>query len=210
MTGKTRSKEERATFLADARRGASELVVADAARHVDRPADSPVHLPTRIDGSPDHRRTGSDKCDRSSRPSRDCQYSCELSGLVAQACVCALTLRVHTAKYRNRLVDVIDDPDLVLVIVMAVQTSGVLGHRSPPSDRHREHQGVQAWIVEPLAEVTTGRSTTRGLSDASISSTRRRALMPIPPCRTATRSVWTASAEASAARCSRRSVRTSG
>jgi len=37
-----------------------------------------------------------------------------------------------------------------------VQTSGVPGHRALPSDRNREHERVQARVVEALADVAAG------------------------------------------------------
>ena len=41
--------------------------------------------------------------------------------------------------------------------------AGVLNNRSPPRDRHGEQQGVEAGVVEPLSEVSTGCEDEPGL-----------------------------------------------
>lgn len=54
------------------------------------------------------------------------------------------------------MIDVVDDADVVLGVVVAVQSSGVLGDGALPGDRQREHQRVQARVVEPLADEPAG------------------------------------------------------
>lgn len=51
------------------------------------------------------------------------------------------------------MVDVVEDPDLVLGVVVAVQAPRVLGHRPLPCDGHGEHERVESRVVEALADV---------------------------------------------------------
>ena len=54
------------------------------------------------------------------------------------------------------MIDVVEDADLALVGVLAIKAPGVLRHRAAPRDRHREHERVQARVVEALADVAAG------------------------------------------------------
>jgi hypothetical protein len=41
--------------------------------------------------------------------------------------------------------------------VVAMQSSGVLGHRAlRPPDRHGKHKRVEPWVIEPLTDVAAG------------------------------------------------------
>ena len=55
------------------------------------------------------------------------------------------------------MVDVVDDADLVFSFVVAVQPAGVLGKRAFPCNRHGKKKGIEARIIETLAEVPSGR-----------------------------------------------------
>ncbi len=50
----------------------------------------------------------------------------------------------------------IDDPNVGLSGVLAMQAPGVLLQRPPPGHRHREHQGVERWMVEAFANQLAG------------------------------------------------------
>ncbi len=60
-------------------------------------------------------------------------------------------------------VDVVVDSDIVLVEMRPVQSARILLKSSFPRDRHRQHQGIQGRMVEPLADQSSGRQkNTRG------------------------------------------------
>jgi len=64
--------------------------------------------------------------------------------LVAEAGVGTLAFGEHPTHNGDLVVDVVEDSDLVLGVVVAVQSAGVLGHRFLPGDRHSEHERVES------------------------------------------------------------------
>lgn len=61
-------------------------------------------------------------------------------------------LGVHAPQDRDLEVAVVVDPRFVLAGMRAVQSPGVLHDGALPRDRHREHERVQAWVIEALAD----------------------------------------------------------
>jgi hypothetical protein len=54
-------------------------------------------------------------------------------------------------------VSVVIDQHFGLLVVKPMQATGILSQRPLPGDGHREEEGVQARIIEALAQVTSGR-----------------------------------------------------
>jgi len=62
----------------------------------------------------------------------------------------------HSRQHRDRRVDIIVHFDDVLAVVKTMQPPDVLLQRNMPRNRHRQKQGVEARIVESLANVAPG------------------------------------------------------
>ena len=71
--------------------------------------------------------------------------------------VSALTLVPHPQQRRVARVDKIDDPHVSLVGMLPVKPAGVLLQSTLPRHRHRQHQGIQRWMVEALPNQLAGR-----------------------------------------------------
>ena len=83
--------------------------------------------------------------------------SAEFSESISHAAVPAHTLVKHTSKHGHVPVHVVIDPDLSLALMSPVKATGVL-HQSPsPGNRHHQKQRVEACVIEPLTDESTGR-----------------------------------------------------
>src|SRR5216684_5533502 len=76
---------------------------------------------------------------------------------VADSLVPAATPIEHSRQHGHVQVGVVVDSYLTLAVIQAMQPSDVLRNRSPPRDRQRQEQRVQARIVESLSDVFASR-----------------------------------------------------
>jgi len=65
--------------------------------------------------------------------------------------------RNHAGQNRHPHVGIIIYNHLALGVVETMQPAGILGKRAFPSNRHGEKKGIEAGIIETLAEVASGR-----------------------------------------------------
>jgi hypothetical protein len=110
--------------------------------------------------------------------------TCRKGDGVANRFVAAAAPVEHARQHRHIEVRVIVYPHLSLTVVEAVQPSGVLGDGPAPRHRKREHQRVQARVVEPFAHVLAGRQEDAFLirwNRRELIGNRRRCFRPIPP-----------------------------
>ena len=75
---------------------------------------------------------------------------------VAHRSVSTQSFAEHPLQGGNVGIDVIVDPDFVFAGVFAVQPAGILLERTAPRDRHREKEGIEPRIIEPLADKAPG------------------------------------------------------
>ena len=64
----------------------------------------------------------------------------------------AAPLFEHTGEHRLVKIGVVVDAHLTLVLVEAMQTSNILSDGASPRYRHCQEQGVEAGLVEALAD----------------------------------------------------------
>ena len=72
---------------------------------------------------------------------------------VADCAVASKAFLEHSQQHRNFAVDVIEDADVTLAGVEAMQAPGVLDEGPLPRDRQRQEERVKPRIVEPLSAI---------------------------------------------------------
>src|ERR1700740_2580361 len=77
--------------------------------------------------------------------------------LVAYRLIANLAFRSHAGQNRHSHISIVVNDHLALGIVETMQPAGILSERAFPSNRHGKKKGIEAGIIEALAEVTSGR-----------------------------------------------------
>jgi len=60
----------------------------------------------------------------------------------------------HARQNRDQLVDIVDDQNLGLSGVLAVEATYILSQRTLPGYGHREEERVEPWIIKTLTEIS--------------------------------------------------------
>ena len=76
---------------------------------------------------------------------------------ITKAPISQLPLGRHLREHRLILIDVVVDDHVSLRRVQPVQSTGILGERSAPGNRHGQKQRIKPCIIEAFTEITAGR-----------------------------------------------------
>jgi len=77
--------------------------------------------------------------------------------LVSNCMIAEAAFRSHAGQNRHSHVSIIIYDHLALGVVETMQPAGILGKRAFPSNRHGKKKGIEAGIIETLAEVASRR-----------------------------------------------------
>ena len=83
----------------------------------------------------------------------------------------------HARQHRHHLIDVVDDENLGLPVMLAVQTANLLSQRTFPGYGHREEKRVEPLIVEALSNIAP-----RSEDEPAVPGHRLLVGQPQPPC----------------------------
>ena len=93
------------------------------------------------------------------RFSRASNWFCCRGGLlncVAERPISRSPLCCHARQHWDHLIDIVDDENVGLPVMLAMQTADILGQRALPGDGHRQEQRIEPLIVEALANIAPG------------------------------------------------------
>ena len=80
-------------------------------------------------------------------------YRNDLLYRVAKRTISPLPLRSHARQHRHQLVDVVNDQNLSLSGVLAMEATYILSQRTFPGYGHSEEERVEPWIIKTLTEI---------------------------------------------------------
>ena len=76
---------------------------------------------------------------------------------VPQCPIARSSLCRHSRQHGHRFIDVIDDDNLGLSAMLAMQAANILGQSTFPGNGHRQEERVEFGIVEAFPDVAPGR-----------------------------------------------------
>jgi hypothetical protein len=84
-----------------------------------------------------------------------CERILKIGCIVTKACVARVPFGGHLSEDRLSPIDVVEDDHLALRRVQTVEPACVLRQRAAPGDGHCQEQGIEARIVEALAQISS-------------------------------------------------------